>query len=73
MACSITPQQTPTGNQDQFVTMGRKLAYSNGYTPQSGIDFYATTGTTIDTYYALFGVVGIAYEVRPFSSVLWFT
>ena len=58
-----TTKTNPTGNAVQFVTLGRKLAFYNGYTPQRSIDLYVTTGTTVDTYYGNYGVAAFVYEV----------
>ena len=58
-----TTKTNPTGNADQFVTLGRKLAFYNGYKPQRSIDLYETTGTTVDTYYGNYGVAAFVYEV----------
>ena len=50
-------------NALQLRTIGRKLAYFNGYTPQQSSDLYTTTGTTDDWTYGKFGVASFTYEV----------
>ena len=59
----LATKTTPTGNHNQFVTLGRKLSFFNNYKPQTSMDLYVTSGTTIDTYYAHYGIAGICIEV----------
>ena len=39
-----------SGNDAQYVALGRKLAHSNGYKPQQSTSLYVTAGTTCDTW-----------------------
>ncbi len=44
-------------------TMGRKLAYFNGYEPTQAIDLYPTDGTTTDFAYGELGVAAYTFEL----------
>ena len=44
-------------------TLGRKLAFTNGYIPEQAIDLYVTDGTTIDFAYGDLGVAALAFEL----------
>ena len=44
-------------------TLGRKLAYSNGYTPEQAIGLYPTDGTTDDYAYGELGVASYTFEL----------
>jgi len=50
-------------NLPALTTLGRKLAYFNGYQPQQAIELYATDGTTIDFGYGELGIATMAYEL----------
>lgn len=50
-------------NMPALQTLGRKLAFFNGYTPQQAIDLYATDGTTIDFAYGELGVASFVFEL----------
>lgn len=52
-----------TGNDTQFQTFGRKLAYFNEYTPQQAVDLYVTDGTTDDFIYGELGVAAFTFEL----------
>ena len=54
---------TPTDNDTAFVTLGRKLAYFNGHTPQQAIDLYPTDGTTIDFGFGELGLASFVFEL----------
>jgi hypothetical protein len=49
-------------NERALRTLGRRLAWFNGYTPLKGIQLYATDGTTSDTMYGLLGVAAFTLE-----------
>lgn len=49
-------------NQVALRTLGRRIAYFNGYTPEQSDSLYATDGTTDDTFYGLLGVPGFTIE-----------
>jgi hypothetical protein len=54
---------TPAGNGTQLRTLGRKLAYFNGHTPQAGIELYVTDGSSNDFYYGDLGVAAYVFEL----------
>ncbi len=56
-----TPDVAPNGTQLQ--TLGRKLTYWNGYTPQPGYSLYPTDGTTKDFGYGELGVASYTFEI----------
>lgn len=49
-------------NSDALRTLGRRIAYFNGYTPEQSDQLYPTDGTTDDTMYGLLGVPGFTIE-----------
>lgn len=49
-------------NQAAMRTLGRRLAYFNGYAPEQSDSLYPTDGTTDDTMYGLLGVPGFTIE-----------
>ena len=53
-----------SGNHDQFVTFGGKLAFFNDYEPKAAVGLYVTTGTTDDTYYGNYGVAASTFELE---------
>ncbi len=57
----FTSDTAPNGIALQ--TLGRKLAFYNGHTPQKGIELYVTDGTSKDFYYGTLGVAGLVYEL----------
>ncbi len=65
----------PTGNGPQLQTLGRKLAYFNGHTPEQAIGLYPTDGTTDDYIYGELGVAAYTYELGTqfFESCSYFT
>lgn len=54
---------TPSANADSFTSIGRRLAFFNGYKPQQAIGLYATDGTTDDTFYGLLGTPSFTIEL----------
>ena len=44
-------------------TLGRKLAFFNGHTPQQGTELYVTDGSSKDFYYGELGVAGFVFEL----------
>ncbi len=53
----------PTGNGTAHQTLGRKMAYFNGYYPEQSIGLYPTDGTTDDFFYGDLGVASYTYEL----------
>lgn len=53
----------PSGNATDLQTLGRKLAYFNGYTPQQAIGLYATDGTSDSVSYGELGVAAFTIEL----------
>jgi hypothetical protein len=54
-------QVAPNGVAMQ--TLGRKLAWFNGYTPEQGIGLYPTDGTSDDVTYGELGVAAMTFEI----------
>jgi len=54
---------TPAPNGTQLQTLGRKLAYWNGYQPIQAAGLYPTTGTTDDYAYGELGIASFTYEL----------
>jgi len=54
---------TPTGNGTALQTLGRKLAFFNGYEPDQSIGLYPTDGTTVDFAYGDLGVAACLFEL----------
>lgn len=57
----FTSASPPNGTA--FRTLGRKLAFFNGYEPIQSIELYPTDGTTIDFVYGELGVAAISFEM----------
>lgn len=53
----------PAPNQVPLRTLGRRIAWFNGYRPQQSNELYATDGTTDDTMYGLLGVPSYTIEL----------
>ncbi len=53
---------TPAPNGTQLQTMGRKIAYFNGYIPEQSYQLYQTSGTSDDFAYGVLGVAGYTIE-----------
>jgi carboxypeptidase T len=56
-----SPSPSPNGTQLQ--TLGRHLAYFNGYTPQQSYQLYQTSGTTDEFAYGELGIAGYTFEL----------
>ncbi len=54
---------TPAPNDDALRTLGRRMAWFNGYTPQASVELYPTDGTTDDTFYGLIGAPSYTIEL----------
>lgn len=54
---------TPSGNGTALQTLGRRLAYFNGYTPQQSIGLYPTDGTSDGPSYGELGVAAFTIEL----------
>jgi hypothetical protein len=54
---------TPAPNDASLRTLGRRLAWFNGYTPQAAVELYPTDGTTDDTFYGLIGAPSYTIEL----------
>ncbi|EID56583.1 M14 family metallopeptidase [Saccharomonospora xinjiangensis] len=51
----------------RFQEVGRKLAASNGYTPQQSSDLYITDGSVNDWMWAEHGILSLTFEMYPAS------
>jgi hypothetical protein len=54
---------TPAPNGTAMQTLGRRLAYFNGYTPEQSIGLYPTDGTSDDVSYVELGVASFTIEL----------
>ena len=54
---------TNSAAPNNMVSLGRKLAYSNNYTPQQAIGLYPTDGTTDDFAYGELGIPSYTHEL----------
>lgn len=54
---------TLSPNDAALRTLGRRLAWFNGYRPQAAIELYPTDGTTDDTFYGLLGAPSYTIEL----------
>ena len=54
---------TPSGNATDLQTLGRKLAFFNGYSPQQSIGLYPTDGTSDSVSYGELGVAAYTIEL----------
>ena len=54
---------TPSANGTALQTLGRRLAYFNGYTPQQSIGLYPTDGTSDGPSYGELGVAAFTIEL----------
>ena len=50
-------------NSTALQTLGRRMAYFNGYRPEQSVGLYPTDGTTDDTMYGLLGVPAYTIEL----------
>ncbi len=53
----------PAPNDPSLRTLGRRLAWFNGYTPQASVELYPTDGTTDDTFYGMIGAPAYTIEL----------
>ena len=53
----------PSANGTQLQTLGRKIAYFNGHTPQQAIGLYPTDGTTTTFAYGELGLPSYTFEL----------
>lgn len=53
---------SPAPNRDALRTLGRRLAWFNGYRPEQSDSLYPTDGATDDTMYGLLGVPAFTIE-----------
>ena len=60
-AWGFTPNGAPNG--EAMTTLGRRLAWFNGYRPQQGNALYTTDGDTKDFAYGELGIPGMGYEL----------
>jgi carboxypeptidase T len=56
-------RSTPAPNHETMQTLGRKLAYFNGYTPEQAIGLRPTSGTSNDFAYGELGVPAYTVEL----------
>ncbi|MFI8926272.1 M14 family metallopeptidase [Streptomyces sp. NPDC053474] len=54
-------------DHDAFATVGRKMAASNGYTPEQSSDLYITDGTIDDWLWGNQKIFGYTFEMYPRS------
>lgn len=55
-------------DHDAFATVGRKMAASNGYTPEQSSDLYITDGTIDDWLWGNQKIFGYTFEMYPRSA-----
>jgi hypothetical protein len=58
---------TDSPNVTPLTTLGRRIAYFNGYTPEQSNELYLTDGTTFDSMYGLLGVAAFTIETNGFD------
>lgn len=56
-------RQTAAPNGTELATLGRKLAYFNGYYPTQSVGLYPTDGASDDFSYGELGVAAITFEL----------
>lgn len=54
---------TPAPNDASLRTLGRRLAWFNGYDPKASVELYPTDGTTDDTFYGRLGAPSYTIEL----------
>ena len=54
---------TAAPNDAALRTLGRRMAWFNGYTPQAAVELYPTDGTTDDTFYGFLGTPSYTIEL----------
>lgn len=57
----FTSNQSPNGTG--LTTLGRRLAFFNGYSPSQSIELYPVDGSTIDFAYGDLGLAGYTFEL----------
>ena len=57
------PSDMTAQDHAAFVTWGRRMAATNGYTPQQASDLYVDTGTTRDFEYGVYRIFGFTVRV----------
>jgi len=62
------PADMTQDDHDVFVTMGRAMASSNGYTAQQASDLYITDGTIDDYLYGAHRIFSFAFEMYPVTA-----
>ena len=55
---------TDSPNVTDLTTLGRRIAWFNGYTPEQSNELYLTDGTTDDSMYGLLGVAAYTIETN---------
>lgn len=55
--------ESPAPNGTALQTMGRRLAWFNGYTPEQSVSLYVTDGTTKDFVYGDLGIASFSFEL----------
>ncbi|MEU8621799.1 M14 family metallopeptidase [Streptomyces sp. NPDC048623] len=67
-----TNADTATGmtqdDRDAFATIGKRMAASNGYTPEQSSDLYITDGTIDDYLWGTYKIFSYTFEMYPTSS-----
>ncbi len=53
----------PAPNSTQLQTLGRHLAFFNGYNPQQSYQLYQTSGTSDEFAYGTLGIAGYTFEM----------
>ncbi|MCV2350750.1 M14 family zinc carboxypeptidase [Paucibacter sp. Y2R2-4] len=54
---------TPSANDTQLATLGRKFAFFNGHTPERSVSLYETDGTSDGPSYGELGVAAFTFEL----------
>jgi hypothetical protein len=54
-------------NVSALTTLGRRIAWFTGYTPEQSNELYFTDGTTVDSMYGLLGVASYTIETDGFD------
>jgi hypothetical protein len=62
------PDDMTQDDHDVFVTMGRAMASSNGYTAQQASELYVTDGAIDDYLYGAYRIFSFAFEMYPVTA-----
>lgn len=54
---------SPAPNDAALRTLGRRMAWFNGYQPKAAVELYPTSGATDDTFYGLLGAPSYTFEL----------